>query len=128
MKKETISMDAKLMILWMTLIFQLHNRNQLETKVIPHFQRRKKNSDASDHIASTSFHNAATLLAENIRTVGVEINRSIASDMLIQQKSEMTIQERALTLYPTLCEVEGLTEDEHYPALSKILDHPTHFL
>ncbi|MFQ6669715.1 hypothetical protein Gotur_034851, partial [Gossypium turneri] len=48
----------------------------------------------SDHIASTSFHNAATLLAENIRTVGVEINRSIASDMLIQQKSEMTIQER----------------------------------
>ncbi|MFQ6620151.1 hypothetical protein Gotur_000540 [Gossypium turneri] len=42
MKKETISMDAKLMFLWMTRIFQLYNRNQLETKVIPHFQRRKK--------------------------------------------------------------------------------------
>ena len=48
--------------------------------------------------------------------------------MLIQQKSEMTIQERALTLYPTLCEVEGLTEDERYCALSKILDHPTQML
>ncbi|MFQ6619946.1 hypothetical protein Gotur_000390 [Gossypium turneri] len=35
-------MDAKLMFLWMTWIFQLHNRNQLETKVIPYFQRRKK--------------------------------------------------------------------------------------
>ncbi|MBA0661843.1 hypothetical protein Goklo_006082, partial [Gossypium klotzschianum] len=42
MKKETISMDAKLMFLWVTWIFQLHNRNHLETKVIPHFQRRKK--------------------------------------------------------------------------------------
>ncbi|MBA0860880.1 hypothetical protein Goshw_022145 [Gossypium schwendimanii] len=41
MKKEKISMDAKLMFLWMAWIFQLHNRNQLETKVIPHFQRRK---------------------------------------------------------------------------------------
>ncbi|MBA0671438.1 hypothetical protein Goklo_025041 [Gossypium klotzschianum] len=36
-KKETISMDVKLMLLWMTWIFQLHNRNHLETKVIPHF-------------------------------------------------------------------------------------------
>ncbi|MBA0605431.1 hypothetical protein Godav_018012 [Gossypium davidsonii] len=42
MKKEMISMDAKLMFLWMIRIFQLYNRNQLETKVIPHFQRRKK--------------------------------------------------------------------------------------
>ncbi|MFQ6634560.1 hypothetical protein Gotur_011928 [Gossypium turneri] len=32
---------------------------------------------------------------------------------------------------PTLCEVEGLTEDERYRVLSKIPDHPTqnaHFL
>ncbi|MFQ6654732.1 hypothetical protein Gotur_025594 [Gossypium turneri] len=98
MKKETISMDAKLMFLWMTWIFLLHNRNQLETK------------------------------AENIRTVGVEISWSTASEVLIQQKSEMTIQERALTLYPTLCEVEGLTEDERYLALSKIPDHLTQML
>ncbi|MFQ6654733.1 hypothetical protein Gotur_025594, partial [Gossypium turneri] len=107
MKKETISMDAKLMFLWMTWIFLLHNRNQ---------------------ISSTSFHDAATLLAENIRTVGVEISWSTASEVLIQQKSEMTIQERALTLYPTLCEVEGLTEDERYLALSKIPDHLTQML
>ncbi|MFQ6652419.1 hypothetical protein Gotur_024296, partial [Gossypium turneri] len=89
---------------------------------------KKKNSNASDHISSTSFHDAATLLAENIRTVGVEISRSIASEVLIQQKSEMTIQERALTLYPTLCEVEGLTEDERYHTLSKIPDHLTQML
>ncbi|MFQ6662396.1 hypothetical protein Gotur_030240 [Gossypium turneri] len=42
MKKKTISTDVKLMFLWMTWIFQLHNRNHLEIKVIPHFQRRKK--------------------------------------------------------------------------------------
>ncbi|KHG02221.1 hypothetical protein F383_24510 [Gossypium arboreum] len=40
----------------------------------------------------------------------------------------MTIQESALKLYPTLCEVEGLTEDECYHELSKILDHPTQML
>ncbi|KAG8490948.1 hypothetical protein CXB51_014756 [Gossypium anomalum] len=46
--------------------------------------------------------------AENIRTVGLEIRKSIASEVVIQQKSEMTIQESDLKLYPTLCEVEGL--------------------
>ncbi|KAK5845174.1 hypothetical protein PVK06_001329 [Gossypium arboreum] len=40
--EETISMDAKLMFLWMRWIFQLHNHNHLETEMIPHFQRRKK--------------------------------------------------------------------------------------
>ncbi|KAH1038563.1 hypothetical protein J1N35_040306 [Gossypium stocksii] len=93
------------------------------------FSKKKKNiSDASD---SSSFNGAATLLAENIRTVGLEISKSIASEALIQQKSEMIIQESALKLYPTLCEVEGLTEDERYHALSKIPYHPNtnaHFL
>ncbi|MBA0785741.1 hypothetical protein Gotri_028077, partial [Gossypium trilobum] len=42
MKKETISMDAKLMFLWMRWISQLYNHNHLETKVNPHFQRRRK--------------------------------------------------------------------------------------
>ncbi|MBA0785744.1 hypothetical protein Gotri_028077 [Gossypium trilobum] len=32
MKKETISMDAKLMFLWMRWISQLYNHNHLETK------------------------------------------------------------------------------------------------
>ncbi|MFQ6621615.1 hypothetical protein Gotur_002965 [Gossypium turneri] len=41
--------------------------------------KKKKISDSSDHVFSTSFHDAATLLVENIRTVGVEISRSIAS-------------------------------------------------
>ncbi|MBA0570509.1 hypothetical protein Golob_004158 [Gossypium lobatum] len=40
----------------------------------------------------------------------------------------MVIQESALKFYPTLCEVEGLIEDEHYRTLSKILDHPTQML
>ncbi|MBA0860442.1 hypothetical protein Goshw_017702, partial [Gossypium schwendimanii] len=31
MEKEMISMDAKLIFLWMTWIFQLHNCNRLET-------------------------------------------------------------------------------------------------
>ncbi|PPS06707.1 hypothetical protein GOBAR_AA13937 [Gossypium barbadense] len=74
---------------------------------------------------STSFNDAAALLAENIWTVGLEISKSLASEVVIQQKSEMTIQESVLKLYPTLCEVEGLTEDERYRALSKIPDHPT---
>ncbi|KAG8499115.1 hypothetical protein CXB51_005530 [Gossypium anomalum] len=91
-------------------------------------RKKRKISDASDHISSTSFNDAAILLAKNIRAIGVEISRSIASGVLIQQKSEMTIQESALKLYPTLCEVEGLTEDERYRALSKILDHPTQML
>ncbi|MFQ6656614.1 hypothetical protein Gotur_026645 [Gossypium turneri] len=47
-------------------------------------KKEKKISDASDHISSTSFHDAATLLAENIQTVGVEISKSIASKVLIQ--------------------------------------------
>ncbi|KAK8349574.1 hypothetical protein V6Z12_A06G151100 [Gossypium hirsutum] len=89
-------------------------------------KKKKKISDASDF--STSFNDTAALLAENIRAVGLEISKSIASEVVIQQKSEMTIQESALKLYPTLCEVEGLTEDERYRALSKIPDHPTQML
>ncbi|MBA0845820.1 hypothetical protein Goarm_023262, partial [Gossypium armourianum] len=89
-------MDAKLMFLWMRWISQLHNRNHLETKMIPHFQRRKKKiSNASEHISSTSFTDAVMLLAENIRTVGLEISKSIAFEVLIQQKLEMVIQESA---------------------------------
>ncbi|MBA0869512.1 hypothetical protein Goshw_029187, partial [Gossypium schwendimanii] len=40
----------------------------------------------------------------------------------------MMIQESAQKLYLTLCEVEGLIEDERYRALSKIPDHPTQML
>ncbi|MBA0736461.1 hypothetical protein Gogos_010012 [Gossypium gossypioides] len=61
MKKEMICMDAKLMFLWKRWISQLHNCNHLETKMIPHFQKRKKKIfDASEHIYSTSFTDAAT--------------------------------------------------------------------
>ncbi|MBA0610940.1 hypothetical protein Godav_011673, partial [Gossypium davidsonii] len=42
MKKEMISMDANLMFLWMRWISQLHYRNHLKIKMIPHFQRRRK--------------------------------------------------------------------------------------
>ncbi|MFQ6656336.1 hypothetical protein Gotur_026490 [Gossypium turneri] len=67
---------------------------------------------------------------ENMRTIGEQISRSIASDVVVQQKSEefQIIQEKATNLYPTLCEIEGLTVDEHYRALSKIPDHPTQML
>ncbi|MFQ6642821.1 hypothetical protein Gotur_018258 [Gossypium turneri] len=48
----------------------------------------------------------------------------------VQQKPEefQIIQEKATNLYPTLCEIEGLTVDERYRALSKIPDHPTQML
>ncbi|PPD76505.1 hypothetical protein GOBAR_DD26573 [Gossypium barbadense] len=92
-------------------------------------KKKKKNSDASDNISS-SFHVAATLLAANMRAIGEQISRSIASDVVVQQKSEefQIIQEKATNLYPTLCEIEGLTVDERYRALSKILDHSTQML
>ncbi|MBA0568025.1 hypothetical protein Golob_005547 [Gossypium lobatum] len=53
---------------------------------------------------------------------------SIASEMLIQGKLEMVIQESAQKLYLAFCEVEGLTKDEPYRVLSKILDHPMQML
>ncbi|MFQ6653315.1 hypothetical protein Gotur_024771 [Gossypium turneri] len=67
---------------------------------------------------------------ENMRAIGEQISRSIASDVVVQQKSEefQIIQEKPTNLYPTLCEIEGLTVDERYRALSKIPDHPTQML
>ncbi|MBA0862916.1 hypothetical protein Goshw_014182 [Gossypium schwendimanii] len=42
MKKEMISINVKLMFLWMRWISQLHKHNHLETNMIPHFKGRKK--------------------------------------------------------------------------------------
>ncbi|PPS15328.1 hypothetical protein GOBAR_AA05251 [Gossypium barbadense] len=78
-------------------------------------KKKKKISDASNF--STLFNDDTALLAENIRAVGLEISKSIASEVVIQQKLEIIIQE-----------MEGLTEDERYRALSKIPDHPTQML
>ncbi|KAG8491127.1 hypothetical protein CXB51_014294 [Gossypium anomalum] len=56
-------------------------RNQSDSA----FSKKKKNiSDVSDFF--TSFNDAAALLAENIRIVGLEISKSIASEVVIQQK------------------------------------------
>ncbi|MBA0760125.1 hypothetical protein Gotri_022903 [Gossypium trilobum] len=82
-------------------------------------KKKKKISDGSEKI-STSITDAAMLLGENIRTVGLELSRSIASNKVLQ--------EIAQKLYPALCEVEGLTKDEHFHALSKISDHPMQML
>ncbi|MBA0644392.1 hypothetical protein Goklo_028559 [Gossypium klotzschianum] len=82
-------------------------------------KKKKKISDGSEQI-SASITNAAIFLGEKIRTVHLELSRSIAS--------EKVIQESAQKLYPALCEIEGLTEDERYCALSKITDHPTQML
>ncbi|MFQ6665203.1 hypothetical protein Gotur_032014 [Gossypium turneri] len=67
---------------------------------------------------------------ENMRAIGEQISRSIASNVVVQQKSEefQIIQEKATNLYSTLWEIEGLTVDERYRALSKIPDHPTQML
>ncbi|XP_052489243.1 uncharacterized protein LOC128042375 [Gossypium raimondii] len=89
---------------------------------------RKKKSDARD--MSSSFDEAATLLAENIKAVGDQISRSIASEVVVQQKSEeyQKMKEKASKLYSTLWEIEGLTDDQRYRALSKIPDHPTQMI
>ncbi|KAA3474628.1 Chaperone DnaK [Gossypium australe] len=84
-------------------------------------------SDGSEQI-SISLTDAATLLGKNIRTVGLELSKSIASEVLIQGKSEMLIQESAQKLYLTLCEIKGLIEDEYFCTLSKIPDYPTQML
>ncbi|PPD76885.1 hypothetical protein GOBAR_DD26175 [Gossypium barbadense] len=91
--------------------------------------KKKKKSDARDNMSS-SFNEAATLLAENMRAIGEQISRSIASDVVVQQKSEefQIIQEKATNLYSTLWEIESLTVDEQYRALSKIPGHPTQML
>ncbi|MFQ6666181.1 hypothetical protein Gotur_032636 [Gossypium turneri] len=65
--------------------------------------KKKKKSDARDNMSS-SFNEAVTLLAENMRAIGEQISRSIASDVVVQQKSEkfQIIQEKATNLYSTL--------------------------
>ncbi|MFQ6653171.1 hypothetical protein Gotur_024705 [Gossypium turneri] len=92
-------------------------------------RKKKKNSDATGHFSS-SVNDAATLLAENMQAIGEQISRSIASDVVVHQRSEeyQGMQEKASNLYPTLCEIEGLTVDERFRALSKIPDHPTQML
>ncbi|PPD71366.1 hypothetical protein GOBAR_DD31754 [Gossypium barbadense] len=90
--------------------------------------KRKKKSDARD--MSCSFDEAATLLAENIKAVGDQINRSIAFEVVVQQKSEeyQKMEEKASNLYSTLWEIEGLTGDQRYRALLKIPQHPTQMI
>ncbi|MFQ6662998.1 hypothetical protein Gotur_030674 [Gossypium turneri] len=41
MKKETNSVTAKLTSLWMTWLFLLRSRDEIETKRVPYLQRRK---------------------------------------------------------------------------------------
>ncbi|PPE02619.1 hypothetical protein GOBAR_DD00318 [Gossypium barbadense] len=68
------------------------NRNQRGSSSS---KRTKKNSDATGHFSS-SVNDAATLLAENIRAIGEQISRSIASDVVVHQRSEeyQSIQEK----------------------------------
>ncbi|MBA0736762.1 hypothetical protein Gogos_010267 [Gossypium gossypioides] len=82
-------------------------------KVDSTFSNKKKwSSKASEPNFSTSFIDVSTLLGDNIRTVGLELSRSIASKKLIQEKLEMIIQEKVQILYMSLGEIEGLTDDE----------------
>ncbi|XP_040948430.1 uncharacterized protein At2g29880 isoform X3 [Gossypium hirsutum] len=91
--------------------------------------KRKKKSDARDNMYS-SFDEAATLLAENIKAVGDQISRSIAFEVVVQQKSEeyQKMEEKVSNLYSSLWKIEGLTDDQRYDVLSKIPDHPTQMI
>ncbi|PPD68271.1 hypothetical protein GOBAR_DD34850 [Gossypium barbadense] len=66
--------------------------------------KRKKKSDARDNVYS-SFDEAATLLGQKIQAVGDQISRSIASKVVVQQKSEehQKMEEKASNLYSALC-------------------------
>ncbi|XP_040933892.1 uncharacterized protein [Gossypium hirsutum] len=55
-----------------------------------------------------------------IEAVGDRISMSIASEVVVQQKSEEKIEEKASNLYSALWSIEGLTDDQRYDALSKI--------
>ncbi|MBA0753408.1 hypothetical protein Gogos_020266 [Gossypium gossypioides] len=52
-------------------------------------KKKKKSSEASEPNSSTSLIDAAMLLGDNIRTVDLQLSRSIAFEVLIQEKSEM---------------------------------------
>ncbi|KAK5826333.1 hypothetical protein PVK06_021251 [Gossypium arboreum] len=75
-------------------------------------KKKKKSSEARGSNSSTSLIDAAMSLGDNIRTVSLKLRRSIASKMLIQEMSEMIIQEKVQTLYVSLGEIEYLTDDE----------------
>ncbi|MBA0756141.1 hypothetical protein Gogos_021509 [Gossypium gossypioides] len=75
-------------------------------------KKKKKMSGVSEPIYSTSVIDATTSLEDNIRTICLELSRSIAFEMLIHEKSKMVIQEKVQTLYVSLGEIEGLTDDE----------------
>ncbi|MBA0770308.1 hypothetical protein Gotri_018963, partial [Gossypium trilobum] len=87
-------------------------------------KKKKKSSEASEPNSSTSLIGVATFLRDNIRTVGLELSRNIASEMLIQENSNMIIQENVQTLYVVLGEIEYLTDNERIDVLVKIPDHP----
>ncbi|MBA0784944.1 hypothetical protein Gotri_026262, partial [Gossypium trilobum] len=107
-----------MMFPWMRWMSQLHNRNRRDGSTSSK-KKKKKIFDGREQ-TSTSIIDVAMLLEENIWIVGLELSKIIAS--------EKVIQECAKKLYPVLCEVEGLTEDERYCALSKISNHPTQML
>ncbi|MBA0560954.1 hypothetical protein Golob_017821 [Gossypium lobatum] len=87
-------------------------------------KKKKKSSETSEPNSSTSLIGVATFLRDNITTVGLELSRNIVSEMLIQENSNMIIQENVQTLYVVLGEIEYLTDNERIDVLIKISDHP----
>ncbi|MBA0694233.1 hypothetical protein Goari_004549, partial [Gossypium aridum] len=104
---------------------QLSNPNKVDTTFS---KKKKKSPEASEPNSSTSLIDVAMLLRNNIRIVGLELSRSIASEMFIKEKSSMIIQEKVQTLHVVLGEIEGLIDDERIDALTKIPNHPTQML
>ncbi|MBA0755504.1 hypothetical protein Gogos_021480 [Gossypium gossypioides] len=85
-----------MLMIWMSRLYNYNCRSQ--AKMIPYLQRRKKKISDGSEQTSTSITDVVMLLVKNIRTIGLELSRSIAS--------EKVIQESAQKLYLTLCEVE----------------------
>ncbi|KAH1056463.1 hypothetical protein J1N35_034528, partial [Gossypium stocksii] len=87
---------------------QLSNPNKVDDIFS---KKKKKSSEASEPNSSTSLIDVM-LLGDNIRTVGFELSRSIASKMFIKEKSSTIIQEKVQTLHVVLGEIKGLIDNE----------------
>ena len=74
----------------------------------------------SGPVCAETVMNAAILLADNIKEVGLELSKSVGTEGVIQQ--------RVSELDGALNEIKGICEEERNLALMKIPDHPSHLL
>ncbi|MBA0787593.1 hypothetical protein Gotri_025855 [Gossypium trilobum] len=98
-------MDAKMMFPRMRWMFQLHNHNPIANNL------------------EETITVDAKMMFPWMRWMSHLHNRNHQAKLRWSIASEKVPQESAQKSYLALCEVEGLTEDKRYRALSKIPNH-----